>query len=80
MSEKIIDPSIIAFMKQEKIRPKGGEAVTPATARDDFRAGVQKKTNRNMQPSNNVVARPRERIRLSVSVVLRLTPGPPFSP
>lgn len=77
--EKTADPIIIAAMKQLKIRPKGGASMIPEATLTDFRAGVQKKTKRNIEPSNSVVARPSVKILLSCMVARKLAYAVPFS-
>ncbi|KXT01523.1 hypothetical protein AC578_4564 [Pseudocercospora eumusae] len=69
IKENIIDPIIIADMKQENISPNGGNSVTPEMALDDFKAGDQKKTKRYIDPSKTVVATARVKMRLSNNVL-----------
>jgi hypothetical protein len=62
------EPSMTAAMKEAKIMPRGREEDGDAA----FRAGVQKKTKRYIEPSKKQDARPRVRMRLSVRMVLRM--------
>lgn len=60
-------------MKAAKTMPKGKSGIPWrfSAAAAAFKAGVQKKTNRYMEPSKKQDARPRVRIRRSVSTILR---------
>jgi hypothetical protein len=69
MPENIMEPSIMADMKQLKIKPNGGTSVIPAVLLADCRTGDQKKTKRYIEPSKTVVARPSVKIFLSSSIV-----------
>lgn len=61
------EPSMAEAMKQAKIMPRGRGWVDVA-----FRAGVQKKTKRYIEPSKKQLASPRVRMRLSVKILFKI--------
>lgn len=71
------EPSITEPIKHAKIMPSGRSGdvdfgrLVILWAAAAFRAGVQKKTKRYIEPSKKQDARPRVRMRLSVMMVLR---------
>lgn len=74
--EKRRDPSMQEAMKEANIRPSGKEVFEELECVWAVkRAGVQKKTNRYMEPSKMQDARPRVRIRLSFIIVRRTEGG-----
>lgn len=60
-----IEPSIIEPMKLAKMMPKGRMLRRPDSLCDAFKAGVQKKTKRYMEPSKQQATRPKVRVCLS---------------
>lgn len=66
------DPSMTDAMNVANIMPRGSSVeLFDCAAAAAFRAGVQKKTNRYIEPSKKQEARPRVRMRRSVRTTFR---------